>query len=191
MSFDTINYFDLTVANKENEYHIKKISGNGKAVANLDGAVFHLKRTNDKKTITINVNGEDQKLTSEGLDVTVKNGEVFLKHLTPGTYEYKEVSAPAGFLLDKETYSFKVGEQGRIEDKYSVSKKVTNYPVRNLNIVKKDKDTGTLTVDGSSFPTGTVFGIYEYNNEKKCYEENPLVTAIIVRKMQHSLMRRP
>lgn len=178
MSFDTINYFDLTVANKENEYHIKKISGNGKAVANLDGAVFHLKRTNDKKTITINVNGEDQKLTSEGLDVTVKNGEVFLKHLTPGTYEYKEVSAPAGFLLDKETYSFKVDEQGRIEDKYSVSKKVTNYPVRNLNIVKKDKDTGTLTVDGSSFPTGTVFGIYEYNNEKKCYEENPLVTAI-------------
>lgn len=178
MSFDTLNYFDLTVANKENEYHIKKISGNGKAVANLDGAVFHLKRTNDKKTITINVNGEDQKLTSAGLDVTVKNGEVFLKHLTPGTYEYKEVSAPAGFLLDKETYSFKVDEQGRIEDKYSVSKKVTNYPVRNLNIVKKDKDTGTLTVDGSSFPTGTVFGIYEYNNEKKCYEENPLVTAI-------------
>lgn len=178
MSFDTLNYFDLTVANKENEYHIKKISGNGKAVANLDGAVFHLKRTNDNKTITINVNGEDQKLTSAGLDVTVKNGEVFLKHLTPGTYEYKEVSAPAGFLLDKETYSFKVDEQGRIEDKYSVSKKVTNYPVRNLNIVKKDKDTGTLTVDGSSFPTGTVFGIYEYNNEKKCYEENPLVTAI-------------
>ena len=73
MSFDTLNYFDLTVANKENEYHIKKISGNGKAVANLDGAVFHLKRTNDKKTITINVNGEDQKLTSEGLDVTVKS----------------------------------------------------------------------------------------------------------------------
>ena len=103
---------------------------------------------------------------------------MFLKHLTPGTYEYKEVSAPAGFLLDKETYSFKVDEQGRIEDKYSASKKVTNYPVRNLNIVKKDKDTGTLTVDGSSFPSGTVFGIYEYNNEKKSYEENPLVTAI-------------
>ena len=56
-------------------------------------------------------------LDNEGKQITIttgENGEVDIPSLEYGTYKYKEIEAPEGYILDSTMYSLKVNGDGSI-----------------------------------------------------------------------------
>lgn len=72
--------------------------------------------------------------------VTDKDGIAVSQELVPGTYYYKEIEVPAGYVIDTNEYKFDITNEGEL-----VSKKVVNERAKGkLQITKYDNEGGTL-----------------------------------------------
>ena len=78
--------------------------------------------------------------------LTDKNGEAITKELVYGEYSFREVSAPAGFVVNNKEYDFNI-----TEDRKVIIKKVINARIKGkLRIEKVDSET-KLPLSGVKF----------------------------------------
>ncbi len=77
--------------------------------------------------------------------VTDANGVAVSKELVPGTYYYKEVEAPFGYVLDSTEHKFEIDNSGTM-----VSKKVVNDTAKGKLVINKYDNTGK-TLEGVKF----------------------------------------
>lgn len=77
--------------------------------------------------------------------VTDSNGVAVSKQLEPGTYYYKEISAPAEYVLDTREFEFKVDNSGSL-----VPVKVVNQHAKGTLEITKYDDKGS-TIEGVTF----------------------------------------
>lgn len=131
----TVRYNEVSTVTFENalygDLRIEKTdasNGNG-----LEGAVIQIKHIETGKTFT-------QK--------TATGGSTNFTDLTPGAYEIKEITAPEGYQLNKETYTVNV-EKGS-----SVSYAIKDFANPGIRIIKRDSKTNILMAD-------TTFEVYK------------------------------
>jgi uncharacterized repeat protein (TIGR02543 family) len=167
-SVDTLQVFEDTVTNKKNEYHIRKTGGDGKTL--FDGARFVIRRISDSKSVSVNINGNDVLVGNYDTEATVQYGEIVLRGLAPGTYEYYESYVPDGYEQDTNTYTFMVTSDGKINKKQSVTKIIKNYSTKELKIVKNENAVTPADSIATDFPAGTKFALYEWSRQKNAYK---------------------
>ena len=106
---------------------ITKVSDDDKAIANVK---FNILDENKNVVETV---------------ITDANGIAVSKELTPGTYYYKEVEVPNGYVIDSNEYKFEITNDGKL-----VSVKVVNKVAKGtLQITKIDSNNTPL--DGVEF----------------------------------------
>jgi uncharacterized surface anchored protein len=76
---------------------------------------------------------------------TDENGQVLIKGLPAGTYTFREVLAPEGYILNEETFTFTIDELGNVTG----VTEFTNEPT-SLAIVKEDRENGQR-LEGATF----------------------------------------
>ena len=122
----------LTFVDQENQ--VKLIKRKKGTDTPLKGAVFQVWNVKEMKKSSY---------------TTDEKGEILLRKLAPGTYQYQEVSAPAGYLADKTVYSFVIGEDGRPTDSsYERGHEIANACTR-LELLKVNGSTGRA-LEGAS-----------------------------------------
>lgn len=104
----------------------------------IDGAVFHI--TNHQSV--------DQ-------DVTVKNGKLLIDHLKPGIYEFYEVKAPEGYLLNSRKYSVQV-----ISGQTTREVIVDDEPTGTIRLKKKINADITQGLLGDAYVSSITYGLY-------------------------------
>ena len=72
----------------------------------VEGAIIGL--FNEEGNALIGADGEQLKARTDSL------GKIRILNLGIGTYCYKEIEAPAGYVLNEETYTFTIGEDGSV-----------------------------------------------------------------------------
>ena len=106
---------------------ITKVSDDDRAIANVK---FNILDENKKVVETV---------------ITDANGIAVSKELTPGTYYYKEIEVPNGYVIDSNEYKFEITNDGKL-----VSVKVVNKVAKGtLQITKIDSNNTPL--DGVEF----------------------------------------
>ena len=106
---------------------ITKVSDDDKAIANVKFNIL-----DENKNIVETV-------------ITDANGIAVSKELTPGTYYYKEIEVPDGYVIDSNEYKFEIANDGKL-----VSVKVVNKVAKGtLQITKIDSNNTPL--DGVEF----------------------------------------
>lgn len=115
----------VTVVDEENLVKIRKYRAGTKIP--LQGAVFQIWNVKDMKKSTY---------------TTDEMGEILLRKLTPGIYQYQEVTAPEGYLTDRTVYSFEIGENGHPTDSsYEMGHEIYNDCTQ-LEVLKVDGSSG-------------------------------------------------
>ncbi len=99
-------------------------------------------KVDDKDTPIANVkfNILDESKNVVDTIVTNESGIAVSKELTPGTYYYKEIAVPDGYIMDSNEYEFNLTNEGELK-----AVKVVNYPEKGkLQITKYDNTGKTL-----------------------------------------------
>lgn len=101
----------LTIENKPNDRSVKLIKTNAAKTQRLQGAVFELLA----QSVFFNPQGNYEFRKVDAIDpsklVTDRNGELYLDQLEPNKYRLVEISAPAGYVLDKTPIEFEITEK--------------------------------------------------------------------------------
>lgn len=84
---------------------------------------------------------------------TSSSGQVTIKGIASGSYRFREILAPKGYVLNEESFSFYVDQAGKVDGIIDF----TNEPTR-LRVSKKDEKGGALE--------GAGFSIYLDNGDK-------------------------
>ena len=123
-----------TIINKEPTGNFELVKKNSTKTANLQGAQYRIWNSEYDKTFT-----------------TDTNGKIAVTGLKLGKYNYQEVKAPDGYLLDNTTYSFELVYKNQTTPVVSVSTEKTNdEPFGEITITKEDKELKNATrVDGT------------------------------------------
>ncbi|MBR4261095.1 MAG: hypothetical protein IKQ33_03990 [Clostridia bacterium] len=123
-----------TIINKEPTGNFELVKKNSTKTANLQGAQYRIWNSEYDKTFTTDV-----------------NGKILVTGLKLGKYNYQEVKAPDGYLLDNATYSFELVYKNQTTPVVSVSTEKTNdEPFGEITITKEDKELKNATrVDGT------------------------------------------
>lgn len=131
----------------------------------------------DAKYRIWNSNGYDQEFT------TNQYGRIVVTGLQLGTYNYKEIQAPYGYVLDTNTYLFEIKYQNQNASVIYVNEERTNTePTGTISIIKKDSETG-VTPQGDATLENAVYNIYAnediYNvaRTEKFYSKGDLVAT--------------
>jgi uncharacterized surface anchored protein len=77
---------------------------------------------------------------------TDENGQALIKGLPAGTYTFREVLAPEGYILNEETFTFSIDPYGEV----SGVTKFTNEPTQFL-LYKRDADDDAMLLEGAVF----------------------------------------
>ena len=118
----------------------------------LAGAVIGIYRA-DGTPITDKQGNPVQLTTNELGTITFK--------ITPGTYMYKEITAPTGYVLNSTEYHFTVENDGTVK---SIGE--TNFVIYN-NRVKAEHTVITKYVTDTTLPvSGAVIGLFDVNGNK-------------------------
>ena len=118
-----------TIINKEPTGNFELVKKNSTKTANLQGAQYRIWNSEYDKTFT-----------------TDANGKIFVTGLKLGKYNYQEVKAPDGYLLDNTTYSFELVYKNQTTPVVSVSTEKTNdEPFGEITITKEDKELKNAT----------------------------------------------
>ena len=169
--FDTVDEIVYTAENVSNEIVIRKIDAETKQVIN-----------------------EQAKFRVNSTEYTTTAGEIKLQRLAPGNYEVQEVTPPRGYKRNVTTFSFTVGEDGRITrhtamDGENASTFVDVTGTRLTLLVadeKKDQEIGRIQIvkqneDGERL-VGAIFAVYEWiydpanPTEPGAYSTTPMLT---------------
>ncbi len=134
------------------EFTLEKTDKSGVPLA---GAVFEIySEGNDLEGNEIGFNGEF---------TTDENGLIVVKNLVPGTYFYREIQAPEGYLIDETIYSFEIGYEDNktalIQQRESVS---NDEPVGSITLQKSFAKDQEVTDEEKEAATleGAVYGLY-------------------------------
>lgn len=134
------------------EFTLEKTDKSGVPLA---GAVFEIySEGNDLEGNEIGFNGEF---------TTDENGLIVVKNLVPGTYFYREIQAPEGYLIDETIYSFEIGYEDNktalIQQRESVS---NDEPVGSITLQKSFAKDQEVTDEEREAATleGAVYGLY-------------------------------
>lgn len=118
-----------TIINKEPTGNFELVKKNSTKTANLQGAQYRIWNSEYDKTFT-----------------TDANGKILVTGLKLGKYNYQEVKAPDGYLLDNNTYSFELVYKNQTTPVVSVSTEKTNdEPFGEITITKEDKELKNAT----------------------------------------------
>lgn len=134
------------------EFTLEKTDKSGVPLA---GAVFEIySEGNDLEGNEIGFNGEF---------TTDENGLIVVKNLVPGTYFYREIQAPEGYLIDETIHSFEIGYEDNktalIQQRESVS---NDEPVGSITLQKSFAKDQKVTDEEREAATleGAVYGLY-------------------------------
>ena len=134
------------------EFTLEKTDKSGVPLA---GAVFEIySEGNDLEGNEIGFNGEF---------TTDENGLIVVKNLVPGTYFYREIQAPEGYLIDETIHSFEIGyvdnKTALIQQRESVS---NDEPVGSIALQKSFAKDQKVTDEEKEAATleGAVYGLY-------------------------------
>ena len=103
--------------------------------------------------VKFNILASDKKTVIETL-TTDKSGHATTKKLDKGTYYYKEIEVPDGYVKDDEIFEFQINKQNEVVKREVINKRITG----NLNIIKVD--------DNNTPIKGVKFEIYDANKNK-------------------------
>ena len=155
----------LSFENEPNHITIRKEDEQGNR---LSGAVFSVRRKEDGTE-----SGADDRTL-----VTDENGEASTWRLRPGIWTYEETAAPEGYHLDPAARGeFVVDEDGNVEGETCVFT-VVNYREVEVVLKKQDAATGAELDPQSGFPSGTVFDVYEWDEELEDYKSAPVMNIV-------------
>lgn len=146
---------------------------------------FTLEKKNSDKTATIegakyriwNNNGYDKEFTTD------KQGKITITGLEMGIYNYQETQAPNGYLIDKNTYSFKLTYKDQFTSViYANAEKTNEEPAGQISIIKKDSGTGNVPQGDATFLNAKyeIYAdedIYNKAKTKKFYSKGDLVAT--------------
>ena len=123
-----------TIINKEPTGSFELIKKNSTKTANLKGAEYRIWNSEYDKTFT-----------------TDDSGKILVTGLKLGKYNYQEVKAPDGYLLDDKVYNFELVYKNQTTPVISVSAERTDdEPFGEITIQKEDKELKNATrVDGT------------------------------------------
>ncbi len=136
----------------------------------------------DKAIANVKFNVLDENKNVIETLVTDENGVAVSKELTPGTYYYKEVEVPDGYILDDKEYKFEITNEHKLE----AVKVVNHYANGKLQIFKYDSNENELSgvefdildenknvvdhivtgADGIAFSKDLKLGTYYYKETK-------------------------
>ncbi len=105
--------------------------------------------------------------------VSMENGTVIFENLEVGTYHYKELNAPEGYVLNSTMYSFNITNDGTVTFASNTNGIIYNEPVRSDVTITKYR-TGTTTP-----LAGAKIGLFDTEGNKlqeKITEENGVIT---------------
>lgn len=147
-------------------------------------------------TFTLVKKNSDEKATLEGTKyriwnnsgynrefTTDKNGKIVVTGLSLGNYNYLEVQAIEGYLLDTNTYSFDlVYEDQYTSVVYANAERKNEEPTGTISIVKKDSETGSTpqgdaTLENAKYNVFANEDIYNKAKTKKFYSKGDLVAT--------------
>lgn len=154
------------VVNKEPTGNFTLTKKNSDKSANLKGAEYRIWNTSFDNVYTTN-----------------ENGEIKIEGLRLGKYNYQEVKAPEGYLIDNTIYTFEL----KYKDQYTAviyasDEKTDEEPTGTITIVKQDSTTGSQT-QGDATLKGAVYkiyakeDIYDKAKTKKFYSKGELVAS--------------
>lgn len=95
----------------------------------------------DKAIANVKFNVLDENKNVVETLITDANGVAVSKELTPGTYYYKEVEVPEGYVLDDKEYKFEISSEHKLE----AVKVVNHYANGKLQIFKYDSNENVLS----------------------------------------------
>lgn len=100
----------LTIENKPIDRSVKLIKMNAAKTQRLQGAVFELQA----QSVFFDPQGNYEFRTVDSIDpsklITDQNGELYLDQLEPNKYRLVELTAPAGYVVDKTPIEFEIME---------------------------------------------------------------------------------
>lgn len=146
---------------------------------------FTLVKKNADKTATLegtkyriwSNNGYDKEFT------TNSEGKIVVTGLKMGTYNYKEIQATNGYLLDTNTYSFELKYKDQNTSIiYANAERTNKEPTGNITIIKRDSETGSTpqgdaTLENAKYEVYANEDIYNVAKTKKYYSKCDLVVT--------------
>ena len=105
--------------------------------------ILKITKVNEENKVIENAKFEILDSNKNVVDTIITNSEGIAtsKELEKGTYYYKEVEVPEGYILDSTEYEFNITNKGQV-----VSEKVVNYTAKgSLKIVKYDSNGKVLS----------------------------------------------
>ncbi len=145
---------------------------------------FSLVKKNADKSA--NIENAEYRIWNDNYDQTFKtdkNGKIEVTGLKLGKYNYQEITAPEGYLVDKNVYTFELAYKDQYTKVvYANAEKTDDEPTGTITIIKKDSETGT-TPQGDAELKGAVYEVYAkediYNKAKtkKYYSKGDLVAT--------------
>ena len=146
---------------------------------------FTLVKKNSDKTATIegtkyriwSDNGYDKEFT------TNNEGKIVVEGLKMGNYNYKEIQASNGYLLDGNTYTFELKYKDQNTSIiYANAERTNEEPTGTISIVKKDSETGSVpqgdaTLENAKYEVFANEDIYNKAKTKKFYSKGDLVAT--------------
>ncbi len=90
-------------------------------------------------------------------EVTKEDGTVTAFYLPTGTYKFKETTAPEGYVLNEEVFTFTVDEEGHVTGENSITNRRI---IGSIKVLKIDEDTGEHLA-------GAVFGLFSADGKIK------------------------
>ena len=179
---DTNTYsFEL----KYKDQNTRVIYANAQRTNKEPTGTFTLIKKNSDKTALIegtkyriwSDNGYDKEFT------TNSEGKIVVTGLKMGTYNYKEIQATNGYLLDTNTYSFELKYKDQNTSViYANAERTNEEPTGTISIVKRDSETGSTpqgdaTLENAKYEVYANEDIYNVAKTKKYYSKGDLVAT--------------
>ena len=155
-------------------------------VDDVPTGTFTLTKKNADKTATLQ--GAQYRVWGNGYDKTLTtdaNGKITITGLKLGSYQYQEVKAPNGYLLDNTISSFTLSYKDQNTSVVTQTAEKTNTePTGKITLNKKDAETGQTpqgngTLEGAEYTLYASSDIYNKAGTKKYYSKNQKVAQRI------------
>ena len=126
----------------------KYVTGTTETVTGAEIGIY------DEHGNLVTINGVEMKGTTE------TNGQITFMGLEPGTYYYKEITAPSGYVLNTNAYKFTVNEDGTITFENSTGGILYNDRILGSAIIRKVDAITKIGLEGATIVVIDEDGVY-------------------------------